>query len=1743
MERVSNIPDGLVIVGELGRGAENTVYRARRDGADYALKLLHGAGDEQALIGFRREAALLARVGHPGVPKVFDVGLAGGRPYLVMELVDGRPLADRLAAGPLAVPELVRLATDVAAALHAAHGAGLVHRDVKPENIIIAGAGQARLIDFGLAAGRRGPAGDAVVGTFGYSAPEQTGMLARPVDGRADLYALGVVLFQCATGRLPFHAGDVGDLLAMHATAPVPDPRAERPDLPDGLAEVILRLLAKDPDDRVPTARDLHAELRRAAAAPDGSGIGVNTSGDLPEAGTPAGRHRERKLLADSWARARAGRGGVVLVEGPSGVGKTSLARAVLREARAAGALVLAGKCDADSPLPLAPLRQAVDGILRTVTALPAADRAAAVADLRTAAGVDSGLLRPLSPVLAALLDAPRPATEDRPDQYAGAVASFLSALAVRHGGLVLLVDDVQWLDAASREVMRRLAGQTSAAPLLLIATARDGDPHAEAVAAFAADMGDRLDLRLPLRPLDDAGAAQLIAAYLPGATVTPEMAAELIGRGRGNPFTILEYLHALIEAGALRPSWGTWRLDRDRLHSIDLPDDVIALVLARVDGLSPQAHEALTVAAALGARFDPGLVGHLAVTGAAAALAEAVDRGLVRCDGAAYAFVHDRIREAVLSPLDPPSRQALHRRIAATLVAQGGTDPPNVYAVARHYAAGGLDHDPDRIYATGRAAGQLALAEHAPGAAVAFLETAADGARAAGIRPESRFHEVLAAAYLSAGDAGAAGRQLEPALAAETVPMRRAALFLQLAHVRRTEGESAAAVECARAGLAELGTPMPRTKPALFLRSVWSAGWWLAAGSRRPARRPARGAEAERLGLHAKLCRAGAASAAGGLRHALAFAFSMRGIRRVHRLGRSVDYATNYAAMGLLLSWLRLHKRKRRLLRQIGDIAADLGDPQLSAHLAWLAAFGDRVGRTGTVEQWAQVCEDNRRWLEADHYVEVVLLKARDLIARGYAEEALTWCDRARGRVAESTAERHFALARIEAMARGLLGQATGGPPVPAGPGEHRPGHPGVGQAALAAITAAYLAVEQDELGEPFDAAIAAFDRLSLRVFALPAEDRMLFVTEAFGRLAGARRAGERERAEALAAAAAGVRRLGQAAGSGLSRGYFAVAQASLWQLRGRPDRALAALARAERRLVRLDAPLVHYEAARVRARALAELGAEAPARRQAEEAGRLAVTFGWVHRAGWVRTEFGQSAVRSRADGATGDAASSRRTSRQAEVTESRYRRRLEALQQVSAAAAAVLDPQRLARVALDETLRILGAERAILFLLGDDGRPRPSLGRTADGELSELTGFSASLVERVAADRTPLVVAGSEQGAALGSRSTVVHGLRSIMIAPLELEGRLLGVVYLDSRLAKGVFTADDIDLLAAVTSQVAVSLETARAAQLEAAVRAARQQRDTAEALRAAANELAATLDPRQVLDSVCAIAARTLPADRVWLLHQDGGLTVAGPDLADPPDVAALTPTGPLGGDAAGAPEGLRAMLDGARCWLTAPFVTRGHGGGVLIAVSAAVDEFGPAHLDIAAAIAGQGATAYTNARLFAQVQHLATTAGRPGVLNRRHFADLAASRLADAAALMVDIDHFKKINDTYGHSTGDDVIRAVAGVLAARLPAPALLCRYGGEEFAVLAGPELGDPVALAEGLRVAVESLAVPGPAGPVRVTVSIGVAEVRPGDPLDGLLARADEALYRAKHAGRNTVRAAEAPVPSIVDAGWPG
>jgi serine/threonine-protein kinase len=281
----------------IGTGGMGAVYRAHdeRLGRTVAVKVQTAdVRDEEVFRArFRREAMSAARIHHPHVATIYDVGEHGGVPYLVMEYVPGGTLEERLAEGRPSLAQALDWISQAADALDAAHAAGVVHRDVKPANLLLDADGSVKIADFGIArlvedAGSGLTATGTVLGSSGYTSPEQAQGL--PVTPAGDVYSLAAVAYELLTGERPY-AGRTGIAeLTAHVSAPVPDASARRPDLPPGIGAVLARGLAKDPADRHRRARSLAAALRAAAAAPEG----VTAVQPLLAGGVEEGRGRAR---------------------------------------------------------------------------------------------------------------------------------------------------------------------------------------------------------------------------------------------------------------------------------------------------------------------------------------------------------------------------------------------------------------------------------------------------------------------------------------------------------------------------------------------------------------------------------------------------------------------------------------------------------------------------------------------------------------------------------------------------------------------------------------------------------------------------------------------------------------------------------------------------------------------------------------------------------------------------------------------------------------------------------------------------------------------------------------------------------------------------------------------------------------------------------------------------------------------------------------------------------------------------------------------------------------------------------------------------------------------------------------------------------------------------------------------------------------------------------------------------------
>src|ERR1700752_39281 len=778
---------------ELGRGGMGVVYRATDLDLQrqVAVKILSAtATTSEARQRLLREARATAALNHPHIVAVHDVGETGGQPFLVMELVPGPRLSQ---ARPRDLKRVVTIASQICDALEHAHTNSIVHRDLKPDNVLLSDSGETssvKLADLGLAlpadAARISRAG-IIVGTASYMAPEQA--MGQAVDGRTDLYALGVLLYELTTGRLPFTGDDPLAVVSQHVHAPVVPPRVLRTDLPRKLETLILRLLAKDPAQRFGSASEVRAalvdslsdnDLDATAAAPSVAILDALSRGRL------VGRATELAEGRELWQRAREGRGHAVLLSGEPGAGKTRLAREITIQAALDGALVLTGGCyEYEATTPYLPF---VEAFRRWVRDEKDDDK------LRDILGENATQIAKLAPEIETRLGpfAERPSLAAHEERllFFDAVALVFANIAKRQS-LLFYADDLHWADRGTLWLLSHLLRQLRLSRVLIVGAYRETElDRAHPLAKALVDWNrERLITRIVLRRFDAAETGAQIDALL-GEHVSSEFADAVHRETEGNPFFVEEVLKALIEQGAVSRQSGRWQ--RCDMEQLLIPQSVKEAIGHRLDRVSQECNEVLRVSAILGKVFD-----FDELTAASQqnedklldALDEAVDAQLISANGAdSFIFTHDKIREVLYEELNPIRRRRLHRLAAEGIERTRETSSCAVEKLAHHYIQAG-DHERGLDYA--KQAAHEAERVFAFDEAVAAYTRARDCAEALGLTDEQREQdESIGKAYMLHGETVFAGEHFERALALATDPVIRVRLQCEAAASLVTNGD-----------------------------------------------------------------------------------------------------------------------------------------------------------------------------------------------------------------------------------------------------------------------------------------------------------------------------------------------------------------------------------------------------------------------------------------------------------------------------------------------------------------------------------------------------------------------------------------------------------------------------------------------------------------------------------------------------------------------------------------------------------------------------------------------------------------------------------------------------------------------------------------------------------------------------------------------------------------------------------------
>ena len=867
---MTTIP-GYTLTAPVCETGDLLLYRAARsrDGAPVLLKIPASAHPTPLLLTrLEREYELARALDSSRIAHPIALERQSGSAVLVLEPGPTRTLASMLGS-PMDIQSFLQVAIGINAALAEMHHHELVHKDLKPENVLLDVAGHVWLTGLGIATRRprerqTPEPPEVIAGTLAYMAPEQTGRMNRSIDSRSDLYALGATFYQMLTGVLPFTASDAMEWVHCHiARQPIP-PSQRVPGIPAPLSAMVMKLLAKTAEERYRSTRGLDADLRHCLAEWESNGrVDSFPPGELdvpdrlliPE--KLYGRKSEiDALLATFDEVVTSGTPALVLISGYSGIGKTSVVDELHKALVPPRGLFAAGKFEQYTrDIPYATLVQALKTLIRQILARGEADVTAWRDSLQKAVSPNGQLIVGLIPDVEFIIGKQPPVPELPPQEaqnrFQMVLQHLIGVFARSEHPLVLFLDDLQWLDAATLQLVEQLVSGQEVHHLLLIGAYRDNEvgsthPLMRLIEAMRRREVGLHEIVLAPLAIDDVGSLVADALHSDRASALP-LARLVHEKTGGNPFFVIQFLKALAEERliAFDVGAGRWTWDLARIHAKGYTDNVVDLMIGRLGRLPTATLAVLRQFACLGnvsGTATLSMVSGQSEEALHASLWEAERAGLVSHLRDGYAFLHDRIHEAAYALTPESERPALHVRIGRLMASTSSKEDveKRVFDVVNQLNLGSsLITDPDERCRTAELnliAGKKAKASAAYASAARYFAAGSTLLQVSGWQAHSELtyelHFQLAECEYLSGQLDVAEQRLSLLLSrAKTAVEKANVCRLQIA-LHTTRGDMEQAIERGLEGLRLFGLELPSRPTDEQVRQEY-AGVWEALGRR----------------------------------------------------------------------------------------------------------------------------------------------------------------------------------------------------------------------------------------------------------------------------------------------------------------------------------------------------------------------------------------------------------------------------------------------------------------------------------------------------------------------------------------------------------------------------------------------------------------------------------------------------------------------------------------------------------------------------------------------------------------------------------------------------------------------------------------------------------------------------------------------------------------------------------------------
>jgi predicted ATPase/signal transduction histidine kinase len=707
-------------IGEpLYLGTRTAVYRAMQTAVQrpVVIKVLRNEYPSfSELVQFRNQYTIARNLPIPGIVQPLSLEPLESGYALVMEDWGGVALGEYLQQQSLGLTEVLTIALQLADILHALSQHQVVHKDIKPANILIhSESKQVKLIDFSIASllpkeTQEIQSPNVLEGTLAYLAPEQTGRMNRGIDYRADFYALGVTLYQLLSGTLPFTSEDLLELVNCHiAKQPTPVNQVNQA-VPEMVAAIVAKLMAKNAEDRYQSATGLKHDLQQCLTQWNETGtitafeLGQRDVSDrflIPE--KLYGRETEVQTLLDAFDRVTAGQSELILVAGFSGIGKTAIVNEVHKPITRQNGYFIKGKFDQfNRNIPLSAFVQALRDLMGQLLSENDTQLQTWKTWILDAVGDNGQVVIEVIPELEQIIGAQPPATElsgtAAQNRFNLLFQKFIQVFTTPAHPLVMFLDDLQWADAASLNLIQVLMAESTTGYLLLIGAYRDNEVFAAHPLMLTLDTLRKARTTvntITLSPLGLADVNQLIADTLHCAEPLAQPLTELVmQKTQGNPFFATQFLKTLHQEKLITfdAAVGYWQCDIVQVRDAALTDDVVEFMALQLRKLPEATQTVLKLAACIGAQFDLStlaIVSQQSETEVATALWKALQEGLIlpqsdiykfyvgeinttpnlSPETLSYRFLHDRVQQAAYSLIPDDQKQVTHLDIGTLLL------------------------------------------------------------------------------------------------------------------------------------------------------------------------------------------------------------------------------------------------------------------------------------------------------------------------------------------------------------------------------------------------------------------------------------------------------------------------------------------------------------------------------------------------------------------------------------------------------------------------------------------------------------------------------------------------------------------------------------------------------------------------------------------------------------------------------------------------------------------------------------------------------------------------------------------------------------------------------------------------------------------------------------------------------------------------------------------------------------------